>query len=271
MHYYIPENLEGKENLILEITNEKGELVNQFSTKPNPSFVAYPGGPGADPLIGTKTGINRFVWNLRYPTLPGVPTVFIEGSYDGHKALPGKYTATLKTEKTSVSIPFTILPDPRIQASAAEYEAQHVLATKVENDIRDIHLSILKMRKVKQQVASLLDIWKNKSDMTALYKQGSTLVTAITDWENELVQNKAQSNDDIINYVNKLSADYIFLKGEMDTNIPFVTNGQSQQFETLHTIWMKWKTMMLGWLEKDIPAFNAACAQMKTPMVSIPE
>jgi len=271
LHYFIPETLEGKEAMTLEITNDKGELVNRFTAKPNPSFVAYPGGPSADPLIGTKAGINRFVWNLRYPTLPGVPNVFIEGSYDGHKASPGKYTATLRSEKTSTSIFFTILPDPRIKATDAEYAAQHALATKVENDIRDIHLSVLKMRKVKQQINALLDLWKDKKEMNSLSNQGKQIVNTINDWENELVQNKAQSNDDIINYVNKLSADYIFLKGEMDTNIPLVTKGQEQQYEALHQTWMIWKKQMLQLLEKDVTAFNAASNEMKVPAISMPE
>ena len=36
-------------------------------------------------------GLNRFVWDMRYATMPGVPGVRIEGSYAGHKAPPGKY------------------------------------------------------------------------------------------------------------------------------------------------------------------------------------
>jgi hypothetical protein len=74
------------------------------------------------------------------------------------------------------------------------------------------------------------------------------------------VQNKAKSNDDVINYVNKLTADYIFVKGEMDNNIPYVTDGQQQQFEVLHQKWMvlKSKEDMLKMYEEAKSAYEDA-------------
>lgn len=269
LHYYLPENFDIRQGLTLQILDAKGEKVITFSSKPDTQFVSYPGGPDAAPLLTLYKGMNRFVWNLRYPTLPGVPTVFIEGSYEGHKAPPGQYKALLSSGGIETSISFNILPDPRIKATDAEYAAQHALASKVEADIRDIHLSVLRMRKVKKQISSLLERWEGNSSMTGLQQQGKDIVAALNRWEDELVQNKAQSNDDIINFVNKLSADYIFLKGEMDTNIPVVTRGMQEQYEALHTTWMKWKKVMQEVIDKDIASFNAACTQMKVPAVDV--
>ncbi|HTL08887.1 MAG TPA: hypothetical protein VL307_11535, partial [Chitinophagaceae bacterium] len=89
-------------------------------------------------------------------------------------------------------------------------------------------------------------------------------------WEEELVQNKAQSNDDIINFINKISADYIFVKGEMDVNTPYVTNGQKQQFQKLDADWQKLKASMNSLLEKDVAGFNALCKQKNMEKVIVP-
>jgi hypothetical protein len=103
-----------------------------------------------------------------------------------------------------------------------------------------------------------------------LYEQGQSIVKKLQLWEDELVQNKAQSNDDIINFVNKLSADYIFLRGEMDANIPYVTKGQKEQFDAMHAIWEKQKAAMQQMLANEITAFNKLYQQAGLPAVVIP-
>jgi hypothetical protein len=42
-------------------------------------------------------------------------------------------------------------------------------------------------------------------------------------WEEQLIQSKSQSYDDVINFVNKLSANYIFVHGEAGGIIPYVS------------------------------------------------
>ena len=71
-------------------------MVRSLSSKADEKFARYDGGPGPDPVLPKNKGLNRFVWNTRYATIPGVPGVYIEGSYAGHKAVPGKYIITMK-------------------------------------------------------------------------------------------------------------------------------------------------------------------------------
>ena len=80
-------------------------------------------------------------------------------------------------------------------------------------------------------------------------------------WEEALVQTKAQSNDDIINYINKLSADYIFLKGDLDSNIPFTTKGQEDQYKYLDVQWKALKKQMQDLVNNDIAELNKLCKE----------
>ena len=202
--------------------------------------------------------------------LPGVENVFIEGSYQGRKVAPGKYTARLKTDKEEKTTTITILPDPRINATATEYLQQQQTLTEVDNKVKEIHEAVNQMRIVRSQVNELLDLLADTVKYKTVIDDGKRLVKKITAWEEKLVQPKAQSNDDIINFVNMLSADYIFLKGEMDVNIPAVTSGQQQRLAELNAQWMPIKNEYID-LQNQVADFNALCRSLNIEKITIPE
>ncbi len=264
LFYQLPAKKDSAAKYSLEIKDNKGNLVRKYSSEADKDFVGgYPGGPSADPLLPTISGLNRFVWDQRYAPQTGVMNVFIEGGYDGHKVMPGDYSATLNFGKESKTVSFKILADPRITGTAAEYEAQHLLQSKVEAGIVDIHSSVNKMRKANKQIADLTeqleagDTTANKS----IRDKAAAITKNLAKWEEALVQTKAQSNDDIINYINKLSADYIFLKGDLDSNIPFTTKGQEDQYKYLDVQWKALKKQMQDLVNNDIAELNKLCKE----------
>lgn len=271
IYYQVPEKKDSTDSLSMEIVDDKGNLVRQYSEKEDKNFVSFPGGPSADPTMPAKPGLNRFVWNMRYPTLPGVPSVFIEGAYDGRKAAPGNYTGKLKYGKNVKAVSLKILPDPRINATAAEYADQQDLGSKLEAGIKEIHETVLRIRKVRKQINEVVDLLKDNAQFKDITDSGKNITAKLQKWEDEIVQNKAQSNDDIINFINKISADYIFVKGEMDANIPYVTSGQRLQYEKLNADWLKLKSDINGILNKDVAGFNALCKQKNLDKIIIPD
>lgn len=264
LFYQLPAKKDSAAKYSLEIKDSKGNLVRKYSSEADKDFVGgYPGGPSADPLLPTNSGLNRFVWDQRYPPQTGVMNVFIEGGYDGHKVMPGDYTATLNTGKEAKTVSFKILADPRITGTAAEYEAQHELQTKVEAGIVDIHSSVNKMRKANKQITDLTEQLES-GDTTAnksIREKAAAISKNLAKWEEALVQTKAQSNDDIINFINKLSADFIFLKGDLDSNIPYITKGQQDQYTFLDAQWKVLKKQMQDLINNDISELNKLCKE----------
>jgi hypothetical protein len=169
------------------------------------------------------------------------------------------------------TVPFKILPDPRISATAADYLEQQQWMGKTEDGIREIHESVLRIRKIRKQLDEVVDLVGSKPEMKEVADSGRKIAGKLLKWEEELVQNKAQSNDDIINFINKISADYIFLKGEMDANIPYITNGQKEQYAKLDANWQTLKTEMNTLLNKDVAGFNALCRQKNMDKVIVPD
>jgi hypothetical protein len=123
---------------------------------------------------------------------------------------------------------------------------------------------------VRKQVNDLLELLTDTVTFKSVIESGKKLVKKITIWEEKLVQPKAQSNDDIINFVNMLSADYIFLKGEMDVNIPAVTSGQQQRLTELNAQWQPIKYEYSD-IQKQVADFNALCRSLKIEKITIPE
>jgi photosystem II stability/assembly factor-like uncharacterized protein len=268
--YYLVPSKPDSIKLTMEILDDKGQLVRSYSTKPDKKFVKFMGGPEANPLLPNKPGLNRSVWDLRYATLPAVDDVFIEGSYQGRKVAPGKYRVRLKKDSTEKTADFMVLPDPRINASEADYMMQQQTLADIDSKIKDIHEAVTQMRLVRKQINELADLLVDTIKYKPVIDSGKALAKKLTGWEEKLVQPKALSNDDVINFVNMLSANYIFLKGEMDVNTPMVTTGQQQRLSELNAQWMPLKNEYKA-LQKNITDYNALCRSMNIEKITVPE
>lgn len=245
MYYQLPEL--AKDSVVtLDILNARNEVVRSYSSKDDEDFVGYAGGPDAEPKLTARKGLNRFVWDLRGEPIKGVPTVFIEGSFEGYRVAPGQFTARLKANGQTLTAPVQVVPRPGLDFPASDYAEQEALMKQICEETSEIHLAVNKSRKTMAQLKETSSLLKDKKESAQLAKQADSLATLLQAWEDDIVQNKAKSNDDIINYVNKLTADYIFVKGEMDANTPYVTKGQRDQFNTLHAQWVALKNRKAG-------------------------
>ena len=110
--YYNLPKLADSVHLTMEFRDAAGKLVRTLSSKKDESFQKYDGGPPANPMLPKTKGLNRFVWDTRYPTMVGVPTAYLEANFRGHKATPGSYTVTFNYENKEAKTDFKILPNP---------------------------------------------------------------------------------------------------------------------------------------------------------------
>jgi hypothetical protein len=183
--------------------------------------------------------------------------------------VPGKYSAHLKFGNQEKQVAFTVMPDPRIKASKEAYVTQHQLLTSIETGVKEIHLAVTSIRKAREQINYLLSLVNDQPDLKVVVDSGKKVVETITIWEEKLVQPKSQSYDDIINFENKLSADFIFVHGEADTNIPFVTDGQQQILKELNDKWLLLKNELASIIGKHIGGFNKLCTEKKLEKVTV--
>jgi photosystem II stability/assembly factor-like uncharacterized protein len=254
--YYLLPELKKSENISLEIKDDKGALVRSFSSINDSTFQKYDGGPPAETALSKSKGLNRFVWNLRYPTMNGAPTAYIEASYRGHKASPGKYTVTLKVNDQVATIPFEILPNPLYGIDAKGYQEYHTLMSKMENELIKMHNMVNSMSEKRNQLDQLLSSLPADDKFKTLKQEGNALTSRMKAWDDEMVQRKSKAYDDADNFPNKFTANYLFVINHAESDIPRVTKPSLDRLQELTTEWNALEARAKQMLEKDIPAMN---------------
>lgn len=256
IYYHLPEAVNDSTVLTLEIRDEKGGVVRTFTSKKDPSFIKYDGGPSAEPTLTVKKGVNRFVWNMRYPTMPGVPTAYLEASFSGHKAIPGNYTLLLKSTLGESSTTAKIVDNPNFGLSAADYQEYHAFMSKMEAELTSMHTMINDAMAYQNQLKTLLDKLKSEDSKKELHIAGTKLLKEMQAWDEDMVQRKSKAYDDVENFPNKFTANYLYLINQTESSIPRVTKGSKDRLEELTKEWVILKGRGENLLNTAVPAFN---------------
>ncbi len=124
----------------ITILDAQGAVVNRFSSADAaplldlakidaaPEWLPKAAPPSAAP------GQHRFVWDLHYAAPPRPPAGEGEeaGDATGVWVPPGRYTAELTVDGRSLRQPLEVRPDPRVKVDAAGFQAEYVLARRIE-------------------------------------------------------------------------------------------------------------------------------------------
>ena len=258
--YYHIQNKDSVKKLSIEVLDAANNVVRTYYSEKS-KIATSNNSSESDPKVEIRTGLNRFVWDLRYANLPSIDNVYIEGSSAGRKVIPGEYTIRLKINETTQTTKVKILADPRYNAPAADFEAQDQLSKLVSEDVAAIHVSVVQMRKVQEQLNQFVKRAEGNKNLEDLSTKAKAINKTIKVWEEELIQSKSQSNDDVINFINKLSANLVFLNGEVQSSssLPYVTEGQLKRYDELHADWKKYEKQKQDLIDNEIKNFNEAC------------
>lgn len=254
IYYQLPE-LSKTAEIMLEIKDPSGKLVRSFSSKADEKTARSANARGSEPLLSKNKGLNRFVWDMRYATMPGVPDVRIEGSFAGHKAPPGKYSLTLKVGDQTASTDAEILANPLYPTSPSVYSEYHQTMLGMETELTTMHRMVNNLYEKQKQLESLLSSL-SEDKYSALKKDGEALVKKMKAWDEDMVQRKSKAYDDVENFPNKFTANYLFLINQTESDIPRVNQPSLDRMKELNAHWATLKSRGTELLEKDVPAFN---------------
>jgi photosystem II stability/assembly factor-like uncharacterized protein len=269
INYYLPRAMDSIP-LTLEILDAHGRLVRNYSNQKDKHDKSYPGGHAPDPLLPSGKGLNRFNWDLRREPLPGIEGVLLFGDYKGSMVGPGIYTLRLIATADTLENTCQVLPDPRVQANMEDYTLQQEVLQRIENTVREIHTSVNRMRAVRKQVAFLTEQMKKAGCTEEVIKQGRKIEKEMTSWEENLIQPRHETKQDVINFPNRLSAEMIHLLNRVNTHAPEVTQGARQRMDDLLRQWGKYKAGYRELMEKEVARFNEIFKEKDLPVVVIP-
>ena len=266
--YYLVEEVADSLMLSIEIL-ASGEVIRSYDNQKDESFKPYPGGPAPKKPLPAKKGINRFAWDFRHDQIPHVPDVFVMGDYRGHLVAPGDYQIRLTLGEESQTVDCTILTDPRLDSTPDEFAAQQQILLDIEENVVEIHESVNAMRRAKAQVESLNEALKNQEKAEVLLDSGKSLISKITTWEENLIQPKQKTFQDVINFPNQLNAELLNLKSRVDEHDPAVSAGALMRLNDLEAEWQTHRQAMRQLIDEDLAEYNRMYRDLNIPAVIV--
>jgi len=143
--YYLPNSSSAV--VTLEILDAHGQLVRKYSSTDKPDVTKAELKKQLIPLywlrpfhsLSSESGMHRWLWDLHYPAPDSqrheYPISAIPGDTPryplGPTALPGSYTARLTANGKTVTAPFTVKMDPRVQISTLALENKFQLEMRL--------------------------------------------------------------------------------------------------------------------------------------------
>jgi hypothetical protein len=126
---------------------------------------------------------------------------------------------------------------------------------------------------VKKQLSLRLELLEgqDQDQVDSLLVSGQTALDAIDNWEKKLIQPRQKTFQDVINFENRLSAEFNMLRSKVDSYDPRLTGGVKERSEELHAEWGSLKSEMTGIINEEIGTFNARYRESELPALILPE
>lgn len=254
--YYRLPALEKDAEVTLVIEDSEKQRVRAFSSKPVEGFKKWDGGPNAEPTLPKKAGLNRFVWDMRYSTLPGIPGVYIEGSYSGHKAPPGRYRVVLEAAGQKATVTADILANPLYGLKPETYREYHQVMLGMERDFAVMHEVVNTLNERRTQIEALMKTLPAEEKFAAVKKDGQALVEKLKAWDTDMVSRRTRAYDDVENYAQKFTANMLFLINQTESDLPRVTRASLDRLEEAGAAWKTLRARAEELRTRDIPSLN---------------
>lgn len=268
--YFLPEEIPDSVAFNIDIL-DKESVIRSYSNQKDESFKSWAGGPPSAPLLSGKKGINRFAWDFKRATLPAVEGVFAHGDYTGSRVAPGTYTIRLMTSMDTLTTDVEILEVPGQEYTDQVWTEQQEMLKSLESMIQDMHESVNAMRSAKSQLSGYQKVLKNMEEAKDLMDTANALVKKIEMWENQLIQPKQKTFQDVINFQNQLNSQMMSLKSFIDVADPRVTSGAKDRYEDVANEWKTYAEQKKQLIDVELKAFNELYKQMDLPAVILKE
>lgn len=221
LHYALAEDVEGP--VTITITDARGDTAATLSSEPQagPDLGAFAalaelfGFGGGGNLLPKTKGLHRATWDLLLPQ-PRMPKgAVIFGALAQPPAPPGRYTVTLQVGDDVQTQTLEVVPDPRSSVPQADFVAQHEFLDELGGVIEELAGRMDDLRSVRDQTEGLAalagEAGLSQGDVDRVDAAADSLTGKLTGMEEEMVQTRAKSFYDPLDYPGKLTAELAFL------------------------------------------------------------
>ncbi len=256
--YDLPQVPDG--DVHLDILGPDGKVIRSFSSAglvgPQPKHIYF--AKRGQEVLTKKAGMNRFVWNLRYPPVNMPADIVVWGLTGGPRVAPGEYRARLRIGDWSQERAFRVLGDPRLKTTQADYDAQLKLSLKMRDSLQLIWNAVAAERSVQEQANDAIKRLKAAGvDVSTLNDADKALAARLDAVEKQLMQPKMSAKQDIENFPQKVDAQLAYVYWWVDQVDQRPTAGQYQRYDDLKARIDPIIGKLRQVLTTDLPPFDA--------------
>jgi photosystem II stability/assembly factor-like uncharacterized protein len=275
VYYSFREKPQGE--VTLEFLDNSGKLIRKFSStqvakraEPAPGDDEEEGPPrpaGAD-RVPAEAGLNRFVWDLRYPdatTFPGL--ILWAGNVRGPAVVPGIYRVRLTANGKSETQNFELKKDPRLATTPDDYARQLEVALQIHGKLNQANEAVIQIRDVRKQ----LDDYAGRVKDPKVADAAKALAGKLTAVEEALYQTKNRANEDPLNYPIKLNNKLASLLGGVESSDDPPTMQSTQVYEDLASQVNVQLESVKKLMSTDLAGFNKLVHEQNVPAVIVSE
>jgi hypothetical protein len=228
-----------------------------------------------DESLEVERGMNRFVWDLRYPAPDVIEGARFSLAYTGGAwAPPGEYRIRVSTGAGSRTVTATVEPDPRKEAvTRADLEAQFDLTLQVRARLSQVHDAVREIRSIREQarglVASAEELDHPEETVEELAEAADALDEALSAVEEELIQTRSESGQDPINFPPKLDDQLAYLYSHVTNSYGRPTEGAYERYRDLVEETEPHLRELERIVEEEVGALNRRLAELEVgPVVT---
>jgi len=276
IYYSFREKPQGE--VTLEFLDSSGKLIRKVSSAEAPKRAEPAPGeededegprpiPGAN-RVPAEAGLNRFVWDLRYPDATSFPGMILwAANVHGPVVTPGAYQVRLTAGGKSETQSFDIKKDPRLATTAQDFARQLEVALQIHGKLDQADLAVVQIRDVRKQ----LDDYAARVKDPKVSDSAKTLANKLTAVEEALYQTKNRANEDPLNFPIKLNNKLANLLGGVESSDDAPTLQDTQVYEDLASQVNAQLTALKSLLATDLSNFNKLVHEQNVPAVIITE
>ena len=223
--------------ITLEILDSSGKVIRKYPKKEEAAGDEedYFNRDHGSSSLPAEAGLNRFVWDLRYEGATKVPHAPLwGGNTNGPVALPGMYQVQLTVLGKAYTAPLEIKPDPRLKVTQEDLAKQFDLLLKIRDKVTATDEAIIQIRDLREQIDSVNKRLKNDPREKTIAEAGKSLDKKMTAVEEALIQTKAKSGQDVLNFPVRLNNHLVALSGVVSSADAAPTTQSYEVFDMLN-------------------------------------
>ena len=215
-----------------------------------------------------EKGLNKWTWNLRRENMPCLDKVpLYAGGFSGPKVMPGQYTARVSVGGTSAQAMFSVLADPRVQATPEQVVDLEARVEEVNTLLRHVLATLDEARKSRTQIQTMM---AEHPEGELLQAAGKRAVTAITAWEGLITQANHGTLEDEDGWPTMLDGQIHHVLDVLDNSGPPVGAGALERLADLKADWSLLQGELQRITREDIDPINEWARDSGIKHISVP-